>query len=74
MEAWATCAICRNILALGVDQPQVQVEFWSIPQGKKVFSLDGFIGAFRQVRFSPDGRLVLVETVDGEVQLWGVMR
>ncbi len=61
-----------GMIAFGVDQSGNRVELWSTLEGKKLSSLEGFPSAFREIQFSPDGRILLVETVDGAVQLWGI--
>ncbi len=63
-----------GILAFGVDQGGLRVEFWSTLGMKKVHTLDGFSDIFYRVKFSSDGRLLLIETADGQVELWGVKK
>jgi WD40 repeat protein len=61
-----------GMLAFGIDQSGNRVEFWGTVSREKVHTIDGFTTGFRQVKFSNDGRMLLIQTQDGKVQIWGV--
>jgi WD40 repeat protein len=61
-----------GILAFGIDQSGNRVEFWGTVTRQEVHHIDGFPTGLRQVKFSHDGRILLIQTIDGDVQLWGV--
>lgn len=66
-------AFSPNSQLLALALLRGNVEIWSIPDGQKVFALDGSLwdpaGA---IAFSPDGRLLALGYQDGLIRLWGL--
>lgn len=61
-----------GLLALTTQGTLNQVEFWSMVQREPVRVLTGFPSPVVQARFTPEGKLLVVSTQNGEIQMWGV--
>lgn len=61
-----------GLLALTTQGNPNQIELWSMVQREPARILTGFPSLITQARFTLEGRLLVVGTQGGEIQLWGV--
>ena len=45
---------------------------WDVKSGKLLHTLTGHVFGVTSVSFSPDGKLVLTSSIDGDARLWSV--
>jgi len=59
-----------SLLAAAYDDNTIHI--WEIATQQEVMSLYGHSGLITDLRFTPDGKLLISTSLDGTIRLWGV--
>ena len=59
-----------GLLVMASGIPARQLTVWSLYARDPILILDGLPSDIRLIEFSPDGRLLVVQMIDGSLGLW----
>jgi WD40 repeat protein len=67
------CAIRPDTDAVAIDVDQQTIEMWDLVRSTRVRTLDpAGLGTLADIDFSPDGRLLAMLDIEGQLQIWDV--
>jgi WD40 repeat protein len=65
------CAIRPDTDAVAIDVNQQTIELWDLVRSTRVRTLDpAGLGTLADIDFSPDGRLLAILDIEGQLQIW----